>query len=161
MPSETFYLAAEFRSRFPEESAKLDGAARELDQLTRDHPQEVSLNKLSERFGVPHPVLTQSYGQELLNLKPLPAFMGYASRLLAETWDSNNLYWARLAYEKNYSPALLNTLVPQLTHRMVEKIFATDFEDWPALLRALHEAGDEFRRGQVAQAPAGTTTAEQ
>src|SRR5581483_8238724 len=33
MPSEMFYLAAEFRSRFPQETAQLDGAARELDQL--------------------------------------------------------------------------------------------------------------------------------
>src|SRR2546430_10497437 len=32
----------------------------------------------------------------------LPVFMGHSSRLLAETWDSNNLYWARLADEKNY-----------------------------------------------------------
>ncbi len=109
---------------------------------------------------MPHPILTQSYGQELLHLKPLPAFMGYASRLLAESWDSNNLYWARLAYEKNYAPVVLNTLVPELTYHMVEKIFATDFEDWPALLRALHEAGDEFRRGQVAVflPPEGTSS---
>ena len=33
---------------------------------------------------------------------------------------------------------------------MVEKIFATDLEDWPALLRAAHETGDEFRVGKVA-----------
>jgi len=37
-----------------------------------------------------------------------------------------------------------------LTHRMVEKIFATDFEDWPAVLRAMHETGEEFRRGENA-----------
>jgi hypothetical protein len=153
MPSETFFLASEFRSRFPEQSARLDGPAKELDDLTRQHPEEVSLSRLSEQFGAPHPVLTQSYARELLHLKPLPAFMGYASRLLAESWDSNNLYWARLADEKHYAPAVLNTLVPELTHRMVEKIFATDFEDWPALLRALLEAGDEFRRGELAALP--------
>ena len=76
--------------------------------------------------------------------------MGYASRLLAESWDSNNLYWARLADEKGYSPVMLNLLVPELTRRMVEKIFASHFEDWPALLNAMHETGDDFRQGKVA-----------
>jgi len=32
---------------------------------------------------------------------------------------------------------------------MVEKIFATDLEDWPALLRALRETGEEFRLGKI------------
>jgi hypothetical protein len=38
---------------------------------------------------------------------------------------------------------------------MVEKVFATDFEDWPALVRALRETGDEFRRTKVASVTAG------
>jgi hypothetical protein len=59
------------------------------------------------------------------------------------------LYWARLADEKGYSPVALNQLVPELTRRMVEKIFATDLEDWPALLRAAHETGEEFRLGKM------------
>jgi hypothetical protein len=33
---------------------------------------------------------------------------------------------------------------------MVEKIFATDIEDWPALWRATRETGDEFRNGKTA-----------
>ena len=44
---------------------------------------------------------------------------------------------------------MLNRLVPELTRRMVEKIFATDFEDWPALLRAMHETGEDFRAGKL------------
>ena len=108
---------------------------------------------MSEDFGVPHPALAQSYSLELLKLKPFPAFMGYSSRLLAESWDSNNLYWARLADEAGYSPAMLNRLVPELTFRMVEKIFATDFEDWPAMLRAMRETGDEFQRGKITSLP--------
>ena len=104
----------------------------------------------SRDFGVPHPALEQTYGRALLNVQPFPAFMGYSSRFLAESWDSNNLYWARLADEKGLSPVALNQLVPELTRRMVEKIFATDLEDWPALLRAAHETGDEFRVGKVA-----------
>jgi hypothetical protein len=73
---------------------------------------------------------------------------------MAESWDSNNLYWARLVDEKGYDPVVLNVLVPELTRRMVEKIFATDFEDWTALLRAMRETGEEFRQGKVAVLPA-------
>jgi hypothetical protein len=94
--------------------------------------------------------MEQNYARQLLNVQPFPAFMGFSSRFLAESWDSNNLYWARLADEKGYSPVLLNRLVPELTRRMVEKIFATDLEDWPALLRAARETGDEFRLGKNA-----------
>ena len=36
---------------------------------------------------------------------------------------------------------------------MVEKIFATDFEDWQAVLRAMTETGEEFRRGGLALVP--------
>jgi hypothetical protein len=33
---------------------------------------------------------------------------------------------------------------------MVERIFATDLEDWPAILRALRETGDGFRKRNIA-----------
>ena len=124
-------------------------AGKELESLTQQNPKEVGWERLSRDFGVPHPVLAQSYARELLNLRPFPAFMGYSSRFLAESWDSNNLYWARLADETGRSAVSLNSLVPDLTRRMVEKIFATDFEDWQALLRAMHETGDDFRQGKV------------
>jgi hypothetical protein len=104
---------------------------------------------LSEDFGVPHPALEQTYARELLSVKPLPTLMGYSSRLLGESWDSNNLFWARLADESGYPPVKLHLLVPELTHRMVEKIAATDLEDWPALLRALRETAEEFRQGKI------------
>jgi hypothetical protein len=149
-PADTFYLAAEFRRRFPDGSDSLGTANQELDSLCRRYPAEVSWERLSQDFGVPHPILAHSYARELLNLKPFPAFEGYSSRLLAESWDSSNLYWARLADEKGYSPVMLNVLVPELTHRMVAKIFASDFEDWPAMLRAMRETGEEFRQGKVA-----------
>jgi len=152
MPADTFYLAAEYRRRFPEGTNSFGSAWAELDALTRRYPEEVGWERLSRDFGVPHPAIAQSYGRELLNVPPFPAFMGYSSRFLAESWDSNNLYWARLADEKGYSPVMLNRLVPELTRRMVEKIFATDLEDWQALLRAAREAGDEFRQGKIASA---------
>jgi len=86
---------------------------------------------------------------------PMPPFAGYSSRFLAESWDSPNLFWARLADEEGYSPVMLNHFVPQLTRRMVEKIFATDFEDWPALLRAMRETGADFREGKLAPSAKG------
>jgi hypothetical protein len=152
MPGETFYLAAEFRQRFPADNS-WGKAGEELQNLSNRYPEEVSWKRLSEDFGVPHPALAQSYSRELLNVKPFPAFMGYSSRLLAESWDSNNLYWARLADELGYPPVMLNRLVPELTYRMVEKIFATDFEDWPAMLRAMRETGEEFRQGKITTLP--------
>ena len=150
MPADTFYLAAEFHERYPDHSAEVGSAIRELQELSQQHPDQVNWRRLSHDFGVPHPVMAQNYGLELLNIVPMPPFSGEASRLLAESWDSPNLYWARLADERGYPPVLLNRLVPELTRLMIGKIFATDFEDWPALLRAMHEAGEDFRTGKVA-----------
>jgi hypothetical protein len=147
-PADSFYLSVEFRREDPDALASVGSAGQELAKLYLDHAEEVNWKRLSRDFGVPHPILAQSYRRELLNTKPFPAYQGYSSRLLAESWDSSNLYWARLADEMGYSPAMLNRLVPELTRRMVEKIFATEFEDWPAILRALHETGAEFRQGK-------------
>jgi hypothetical protein len=149
-PADTFYLTAEFQRRYPEESVSWGTASQELQTLSRQHPEQVNWKRLSHDFGVPHPILAQTYGSELLNVGPLPTYMGYSSRFLAESWDSPNLYWARLADENGLSAVTLNHLVPQLTRSMVEKIFATDLEDWPALLRAMRETGEEFRNGKIA-----------
>ena len=159
-PADSFYLTAEFRRRFAD-NTPWGPAGQELDSLCKQSPAELSWDRLSEHFGVPHKILAQSYARELLNMKPFPAFAGYSSRLMAESWDSNNLYWARLADEKGYPPVALNLLVPELTRRMVEKIFATDFEDWTALLRALRETGDDFRQGKLATAAVLRPTATQ
>jgi hypothetical protein len=152
-PAETFYLTAEFRRRYPGESKYWRSSGKELESLAARYPDEVSWERLSQDFGVPHPALAQTYARELLDVKPFPAMMGYSSRLMAESWESNNLYWARLADELGYSPVMLNRLVPELTRRMIEKIFATHFEDWPAVLRAMRQTGEEFRAGKVAPLP--------
>ncbi len=154
-PADTFYLAAQFRQGSQDHAVPSTSANDELERLTRAHPEAASMERLSRDFGVPHPALAQTYGRELINLPPVPAFAGYSSRLLAESWDSGTLYWARLADETGASPENLNRMVPELTRRMVENVFATDFEDWPALVRALHETADEFRRAKVAVLPAG------
>jgi hypothetical protein len=154
-PADTFYLTAEFQRRYPEETRSWGTATQELQDLSRQHPEQVNWKRLSHDFGVPHPSLAQTYGRELLNIGLLPAFEGSPSRFLAESWDSPNLYWARLADESGQSAVTLNHLVPQLTRHMVEKISATDFEDWPALLRAMHETGEDFQKGKMSS-PAGS-----
>jgi hypothetical protein len=62
-----------------------------------------------------------------------------------------------------YSPVMLNRLVPELTRHMTAKIFATDLEDWPAMLRAMRETGDDLKQGKIASfpPPAATTALRQ
>jgi hypothetical protein len=149
-PADTFYLTAEFRQKFPGGTSQWGPAGRELENLARENPAELNWEKLSQDFGVPHPTLARTNSRELLNVRLFPMFAGYSSRLFAETWDSTNLYWARLADEMGYQPETLNRLVPELTVHMVAKIFATDLNDWPAILRAMRETGQEFRQGKFA-----------
>ncbi len=147
-PAETFYLTAKFRPTFPADTHSWGTAGRELEDLVRRFPEETSWERLSRDFGMPHPALAHTYARELLDVKPFPSLLGYASRLLAESSDSNNLYWARLADEMNYAPVVLNLLIPELTRHMVGKISATHPEDWQAVLRAMRETGEEFREGK-------------
>lgn len=149
-PADTFYLWGEFDRRYPAEAGSYGSAGAELVKLQHQSPKEVNWAHLSCDFGIPHPTLSNNYGTELLNLPPLPAFSGFASRLLAESWESSNLYWARLADEQGYPPVALNRLVPELTQQMISKIFATDLEDWPAILRAMRQTGEDFRKGKIA-----------
>jgi len=149
LPSETYYLSVEFRKQYPNQTSDLGKANRELSDLSQESPTDISPKRLSADFGVPHSVLLVSNSRMLLSMKPPPAFAGDASRLLAQSWESNNLYWARLADEKGYSPVMLNVLVPALTRRMVVNIFASSIDDWPALFRAMQETGDEFRKGKI------------
>lgn len=159
-PADTFYLYAEFRQRFPQDGTSWGPSSEALDKLLRQYPSEVSLERISRDFGIPHPALAQTYSRELLNVRPFPAFAGNSSRLFGESWDSSNLYWARLADEMGDPPEMLNVLSPQLTRIMISKIFATDLEDWPALVRAMHEAGDDLQQGKVILPPGVETTAQ-
>ena len=97
----------------------------------------MSERAISHAFGTPKPTLANSYGPELLNLRTFPTLMGYSSRILAESWESNLLYYAALADEMHIRPAELNVLIPEWTQKTVESIFASHLEDWPALLRSL------------------------
>lgn len=158
-PAESLYLAAEYRKKYSTEKLNWGPAGKELDDLLARFPLETSLDRISVDFGVPHPALAQSYGRELMTMKPAPTFLYYSSRLMAESWDSGNLYWGRLADEMGYSPVMLNVLVPQLTRRMVEQTFASHLEDWSAVLRAMRETGEEFRQGKIAGLPKSSPSA--
>ncbi len=158
LPASTFYLAAEFRRRYPNQAASWGPASRELDDLARSHPADTDPARLSKDFGVPHPAMEQSDSCMLVNTGLFPVSGGYTSRLFGESWESTNLYWARLADEMGYPPVMLNVLVPELTRRMIVKIFATNIDDWPALLRAMQETGEEFRHGRIAVQAATTAS---
>lgn len=157
-PADTFYLTAEFRKQYPGEAGAWGPKGKELESLAQRDPAEVNWDRISRDFGVPHPVLSQTYSRELLDVQPFPAFEGDSSRLFGETWDSNNLYWARLVDQMGYSPVMLNRLVPILTRQMVTNIFASQFEDWPAVLRAMRLTGERFLQGKIGLPPATTTT---
>jgi hypothetical protein len=152
-PADTFFLTAIFRQKYPRDAADWGPAGKELEALSLRDPGATSVARLSKDFGVPHVALDLTYSRQLLNVKPFPTFMGYASRLLGESWESDNLYWARVADQAGYAPAMLNILVPQLTRDMIVNIFATYPGDWPALLRALRQTGEEFHRGEIAALP--------
>src|SRR5580658_219273 len=123
-PADSFYLSAEFRKRYAGDLTRLSPAGRELDALYSANPGQLDWDRLSREFGVVHPIYTQTYALELINVRPFPALGGNYSRLMGECWDSGNLYWARLTDEMGYSPVLLNRIVPVLTRRMVERIAA-------------------------------------
>jgi hypothetical protein len=141
-PSELFTMARELApKRKPESSCVLA----ELRQLSQSHPKEVNYNAISRAFGTPKPTLANSYEPELLNLRTFPTLMGYSSRIMAESWESNTLYWAALADEISLTPSQLNVRIPEWTQKLVERIFASHLEDWPAVLKSLRSVGDDVR----------------
>jgi hypothetical protein len=150
LPPDTFYLAVEFRKRFPEQAAQWGQASQELDALARRNPTDTAPQRISSDFGVPHPTLAESASLALLTAEPFPVSGGSTSHLFSESWESNNLYWARLADEKGVAPFMLNVLIPELTRQMIANISATSIDDWPALLRAMDETGEQFRQGKIA-----------
>lgn len=143
-PAEAFNLAATLI-----QANEGDGSSpqvSEINRLRQALPQELSAAAISQAFGTPKPTLANSYQPQLLSLRTFPTLMGYSSRILAESWESSNIYFAALADEFGMRPAELNIQIPQWTKLAVEKIFATHLEDWPALLRSLRLVGQEMRQ---------------
>jgi hypothetical protein len=123
-----------------------DLASYEIAEMASKDGAEVAPAAIAARFGTPKPTLLHSYRPGLLELRMFPALMGYSSRILAESWESDNLYFAALADEAGVPVANLDSLVPEWTRATVENIFATHLEDWPALLRSLYMVGDTVRQ---------------
>ena len=149
-PSDCFYLAVKYRGRYPEETGSWGKASKELDELAHRDPQAADPDRIAADFGVPHPAMEQSDAPSLVETGVFPVSGGYTNKLFGESWESSNLYWARLADDMDYSPVMLNLLVPELTRQMVTRIFATNIDDWPAILRAMKQTGEEFERGKIA-----------
>jgi len=156
MPEETFYIGTQFEKLYPADVALAGDTGHQIADLIQHNPADVNMERISRDFGIPHPTLAQNSARELLDGKPFPFYGVYSSRLFGESWESGNLYWARLADEMGYSPAMLNRLVPDLTRQLVSKIFATDLEDWPAVLRAMHETGDQLKKSRAGEATAAS-----
>jgi hypothetical protein len=141
-PSELFLLAREVG---PRRGADGSVVLAELKRMASASPTELTYPAISRAFGSPKPTLANSYEPELLNLRTFPTLMGYSSRIMAESWESNTLYWAALADEVGVSPTQLNVRIPEWTRKLVEQIFASHLEDWPAVLKSLNGVGDEVR----------------
>jgi hypothetical protein len=141
-PSEMFEIAAELSAN----KNNMAPVATEIRRAALEFPKDLNYEAISRRFGTPKPTLTNSYSPELLNLRTFPTLMGYSSRIMAESWESNLLYYAAIADELHLPPSQLNILVPTWTQQTVERIFATHLEDWPALLRSLRMVGEDVRQ---------------
>ena len=142
-PAESYSLSRLFNAK---NASYMGAIPDELRRIEKESSAAVSPELLSRAFGTPKPTLTNSYRPELLELRTFPTLMGYSSRILAESWESNLLYYALLADEMYMVPSQLNTAIPDWTRLTVEKIFATHLEDWPALLRSLRLVGNEARQ---------------
>jgi hypothetical protein len=141
-PAELFLLAREMAPKRRDAGSCL---AAEINQLAQASPQEINYDVISRAFGSPKPTLANSYEPELMNLRTFPTLMGYSSRIMAESWESNTLYWAALADELAIRPGELNVRIPEWTQKLIEHIFASHLEDWPAVLKSLRLVGDDVR----------------
>jgi hypothetical protein len=107
---------------------------------------------IAATFGTPKPTLTHSYQPRLLYLRTFPALMGFSSRILAETWESNNLYYAALADQAGVPLEQLESSVREWNRAAIENIFATHLEDWPAIIRSLQTTSEGVLRRNTQRA---------
>jgi hypothetical protein len=138
-------------------NASPDLSSIQIAALASEHRPDLTPKAIAAAFGTPKPILRHTYRPKLLNIRLFPALMGYSSRILAETWESDSLYYAALAEETGVPVKQLDAYVPVWNEDAIEDIFATHLEDWPALVRSLHTvgAGVVQRNRQTAAAGAG------
>jgi hypothetical protein len=147
LPSELYALSTDAALA----DAPVDVASLEIATLRASDDPALSRAAIGATFGTPKPTLTHSYRPCLLYLRTFPTLMGYSSRLLAETWESNGFYYASLADELGVPANQLDVYVPKWTEATIENIFATHLEDWPALLRSLRTVGQNARQHSGAE----------
>lgn len=119
-----------------------DMTSAELATLAATGDASLTPEAIAKSFGTPKPSLTHSITPRLMYLRTLPTLMGYSSRLMAESWESNNLFYAALADEAGVPVNQLDSYVPDWNRTAIENIFATHLEDWPALIRSLNATAD-------------------
>jgi hypothetical protein len=136
-----------------------DVASEELAALFSHDEKQLTGAAIARAFGTPKPTLTHSLQPGLLYLRTFPALMGFSSRILAESWESNSLFYAALADEAGVPAAQLDNVIPEWNRAAIENIFATHLEDWPALLRSLQTLAENVRQ-RGAQAVALNNTNE-
>lgn len=120
--------------------------------MTERHDPNLEPAAIAASFGTPKPTLTHSYQPRLLYLRTFPALMGFSSRILAETWESNNLYYAALADQAGIPLEQLESSVREWNRAAIENIFATHLEDWPAIIRSLQTTSDGVLRRNTQRA---------
>jgi hypothetical protein len=156
-PSALYAIAADPRLR----DASTDVASLEIQTLAGQKKPELAPQAIARVFGTAKPTLTHSYQPALLYLRTFPALMGYSSRILAETWESNNLYYAALADQAGIPADQLETYVPDWNRSAIENIFATHLEDWPALIRSLNVTADNVLHRNTQKVAVSNTTISQ
>ncbi len=117
----------------------------EIRRLAEASPETINFNAVAAAFGTPKPRLGHTYHLDLRIMRTFPTLMGHSSRIMAESWESNLVYYATLADELHMRPSRLNVMIPEWTRKTLETIFATHLEDWPAVLLSLRTVGDEVR----------------
>jgi len=145
-PSELYFVGQSLSASVG--GADSDPGGREMAHLRTAAGSQVSPAAISQVWGTPKPTLTGSYRRELLDVKTFPTLMGYSSRIMAESWESNQLYWASIADDTGVTPARLAVLIPEWTQAALERIFASHLEDWQAMLRSLRSVGEDVRAGK-------------
>ena len=131
-PSELYALAQDSTLQ----DVSPDVASTAVAAMAEGNNPDLAPGAIARAFGTPKPTLTHSYRPGLLYLRTFPALMGYSSRILAESWESNNLYYAALADQVGVPVDQLDSYVPEWNLSAIENIFATHLEDWPAVLRS-------------------------
>jgi hypothetical protein len=126
--------------------------SQEIAAMAAEGNADLSQGAIARTFGTPKPTLTHSLQPNLLYLRTFPALMGYSSRILAESWESNNLFYAMLADQTGVPVGQLDAYIPEWNRATIENIFATHLEDWPALLRSLHTVGANVQQQRSQQA---------